>query len=123
MQIIHSNSAKVWVLESEIVNNKEKAPQTRDFKTAFILYSDGEFIEQKMVHLGSSKGKQGLFYLKISPETQDTVFSLNYKNNEFKSFHLKKCSSKELLLEKIENTDSPTSNYWVLKTLPKPHGW
>lgn len=122
-QIIHSNSAKVWVLESEIVNNEEKAPRTRDFKTAFIFYSDGEFIEQKMVHLGSNKGKQGVFYLTISSQTEDTVFSLNYKNNEYKSFHLKKCSSKELHLEEVENIDTLTNSYWILKTLPKPLEW
>lgn len=123
MQIVHSNSAKVWVLDSEIVKKEEKAPQTRDFKTAFVFYSDGEFIEQKMVHLGSSKGKQGIFYLNISSETQDTVFSLNYKNNQYKTFHLKKCTSKELYLKEVDNADSTLNSFWKLKTLPKPVAW
>ena len=48
MQIIHSNSSKVWVLDSETVGKDEKTPEIQDFKTAFIFYSDGEFIEQKM---------------------------------------------------------------------------
>lgn len=123
MQIIHSNSAKVWVLDSDIVNNEENAPQTRDFKTAFILYSDGEFIEQKMVHLGSNKGKQGDFYFNISSETQDTIFSLNYKNNKYKTFHVKKCTSKELHLKEVDNADTTLNRFWILKTLPKPIGW
>lgn len=123
MQIIHSNSAKVWILESKIVNNEEKAPKTRDFKTAFIFYSDGAFIEQKMTHLGSSKGKQGVYYLIISPESKDTLFSLSYKNRENMSFNLKKCSSKELLLKKSPDTDSIPDTYWTLKTLPKPIEW
>lgn len=123
MQIIHSNSSKVWVLESEIVNNKEKSPKTRDFKTAFILYDDGEFLEQKMVHLGSSKGKQGNYSLSITPKTEDTVLRFNYKSSDYKTFHLKKCSSKELLLKKVENNDSTTISYWTLKTLQKPLEW
>lgn len=122
-QIIHSNSAKVWVLESEVINNEELVPKTRDFKRAFIFYSDGAFIEQKMVHLGSSKGKKGTFYLTISPETQDTIFSLNYKNKEYLTFNLKKCSSKKLELEQTDNSDSLSNRYWVLKTLPKPIEW
>jgi hypothetical protein len=111
------------VLESEIVNNEEKAPKTRDFKTAFIIYNDGEFLEQKMVNLGSSKGKQGVYYLTISPETEDTVFSLNYKNHVYKTFHLKKCSSKELHLQQVEIADTSINSFWTLKTLPKPHKW
>lgn len=120
MQIIHSNSAKVWIVESRIQNSEEKAPQARDFKTAFVFYNDGEFIEQKLVHLGSSKGKHGVFYLNISSESQDTVFSLNYANNEYMTFHLKKCSSKELRLKEVKSTDSNSDNYWILRTLPKP---
>lgn len=123
MQIIHSNSSKVWVLESEIVGEDEKTPEIQDFKTAFIFYSDGEFIEQKMVHLGSNKGKQGIYYLNLSSKTQDTVFSLNYKNNEYKTFHLKKCTSKELHLMEVEKEDSTTNRIWILKTLPKPAEW
>jgi len=123
MQILHSNSAKVWVLGSEVINSEEKAPKTHDFKTAFVFYSDGEFIEQKMVHLGSSKGKQGVFYLNISSETQDTIFSLIYKNKEYKTFQLKKCSSKELHLKEVENADSSLNSYWKLNTLPKPLEW
>lgn len=123
MQIIHSNSAKVWVVESRVENNEEKAPKTRDFKTAFVFYSDGEFIEQKMVHLGSSKGNQGVFYLNISSKSQDTVFSLNYANNEYKTFHLKNCTSKELRLKEVLSTDSISDRYWVLRTLPKPFEW
>lgn len=123
MQILHSNSAKVWVLESNIVNGIEKSPNTRDFKTAFILYNDGEFIEQKMVHLGSSKGKLGVYNLSISPETSDTLFKLNYRNNQNKSFHLKKCSSKEIHLEEVDLQDTVQSSFWTLKTLPKPEKW
>jgi hypothetical protein len=123
MQIIHSNSAKVWVLESEVVNNEEKAPKTRDFKTAYIFYSDGAFIEQKMTHLGSSKGKQGVYYLTISSESKDTIFSLSYKNRENKTFNLKKCSSKELLLKRSLDNDSTENSYWTLKTLSKPTEW
>jgi hypothetical protein len=123
MQIVHSNSAKVWVLDREIVKSEEKVPKKKDFKTAFVFYSDGEFIEQKMVHLGSSKGKQGVFYLNISSATQDTVFSLNYENNEYRTFHLKKCTSKELHLREVDNADSTLNSFWILKTLAKPIGW
>lgn len=123
MQLLHSNSAKVWILESNVVNGTEKCPRTRDFKTAFILYNDGEFIEQKMVHLGSSKGKLGVYSLNISPDTNDTLFNLSYRNNQTKSFHLKKCSSMEISLEEIVISDTIESSFWTLKTLPKPEKW
>ena len=123
MQLLHSNSAKVWVLESKLVNDIETTPTTRDFKTAFILYNDGEFIEQKMVHLGSSKGIIGNYNLSISPETQDTIFNLNYRGNESKSFQLKNCSSSSMLLQQVELHDSIESSLWELKTLPKPAKW
>jgi hypothetical protein len=124
MQILHSNSAKVWVLESNVVNDVEKSPRTRDFQTAFILYNDGEFIEQKMVHLGSSKGKLGFYSLSISPETNDTLFVLNYKkNNQNMSFHLKKVTSMEIYLEEVVQQDTDEQRFWTLKSLPKPVKW
>lgn len=124
MQIIHSNSAKVWVLESNVINGVEKRPKTRDFQTAFILYNDGEFIEQKMAHLGSSRGKLGVYSLSISPETNDTLFVLNYnKNNLKKSFKFKNCTSQEISMEQVLLGDTIQSSLWTLKTLPKPNKW
>lgn len=123
MQLLHSNSAKVWVLESELVNDIEKSPTTRDFKTAIILYDDGKFIEQKMVHLGSSKGNIGNYNLSISLEAKDTLFNLNYRSSQTKTFQLKDCSSTSMLLKEIELQDSIESSFWVLKTLPKPNKW
>ena len=124
MQIIHSNSAKVWVLESNVVNGIENRPKTRDFQTAFILYNGGEFIEQKMVHLGSRKGKIGVYSLSISPETNDTLFVLNYnKNNLKKTFSVKKISSMEIYLNEILLQDTIESSSWTLKSLPKPDKW
>lgn len=123
MQIIHSNSAKVWVLENNIIANEESTPQTRDFKTAFIFYNNGVFLEQKTVHLGSNKGQKGVYSLIISQEEKDTILNLNYKNKETKIFRLVYCSSQELKLQKAEENFSKKNNFWILKTLPKPSKW
>lgn len=117
MQIIHANSAKVWILESLIVNQVEKSPQTRDFKTAYIFYENGEFLKQKMVHLGSNKGEKGNFSLTILPEHQDTILYLNYKDRSKKSYYLKLCTSKEMRLQESENVNL------TFKTLPNPSTW
>lgn len=123
MQIIHSNSAKVWVLESKIIENEETAPKTHDFKTTYIFYNNGEFLEQKMVHLGSKKGLQGVYSLNITPENQDTLFRLTYKSRVNRTFYLKSCSSEKMILQEAEIDAIKKDNFWILKTLPKPSEW
>ncbi|MDX1652734.1 MAG: hypothetical protein R3277_09590 [Brumimicrobium sp.] len=121
MQIFHANSAKVWVLEGLTKKGIDKVPRTREMKTAFVLYNDGGFLEQKIMYLGSSKGITGKFGVFIDPEKQDTLFSLYYKKQTNLTFLIRKCESGRLELQQVSDSREPLDTYWTLTTLPKPY--
>ncbi|MEX1191373.1 MAG: hypothetical protein WEA99_05315 [Brumimicrobium sp.] len=119
MQIIHSNSAKVWVAESILTNGEETAKQTNEFKKTFIFYEDGEFIEQELNHLASFRGKKGKYILTLNDSHQDTLFKLYYNDKSSLYFHVKECDSDLLKLHELDVEKNSVNSIWTLRTLSK----
>lgn len=112
-QLIHANSSKVWVKTKVIKDNGDNlAPVLNELKTAYILFENGTFREQQLIHLGSKNGVVGSYGVSIS-ETNDTSLVFFYPGNEEEQFQLEYIDSKQMKLSNQNET-------WFFETLKAP---
>ena len=111
--LFHANSAKTWLLDKEIFNNRDVTPKIASNKMSLTFFSDGEFYQQKLMHLGTDKGIKGTFYLQIIDS--DTLFYLDYKDSDKLKFNVHYLTEKNIQLSTLND-----SLKWVLISYPKP---
>tara|TARA_B100000508_G_scaffold130740_1_gene118299 strand:- start:4478 stop:4906 length:429 start_codon:yes stop_codon:yes gene_type:complete len=75
--LITANSAKTWVQTEYTKHGESVVPHLSESRFTYTFYDNGTFREQRLIHLGSKKGKKGNFSWKVSEEN-DTIISLLY---------------------------------------------
>lgn len=111
--LLHSNSAKTWVVNNEVVEGQNITAKIHPNKMTLTFFSDGEFYEQKLLHLATDKGVKGKYSLHV--KDSDTVFYLQYKDAEKIAFRVNHLSNQKILISTIND-----SLKWELISYPKP---
>ncbi len=94
--LLHANSAKSWVVHSQVDKRQELAPQLQERKEVFTFYHNGTFRRQQLIHLGSERGEKGYFSLKVSKQKQDTMVFLHYADNRKEQWHDLKVQTRKI---------------------------
>lgn len=94
--LLHANSAKSWVVYSQIDQRKDIAPKLHERKEVFTFYHNGTFRRQQLIHLGSDRGEKGHYNLKVSKKEEDTLLLLRYTDNRKKHWKDLKIQSRKI---------------------------
>lgn len=110
--LIHSNSSKIWILDTVIKNDSIISPMLLSHKTTLTFFEDGEIFFQTYKNLGSTQGIKGRYTITIP---SDSILHLSFSENDSKYFYIKQASNTSLKLQqKSENIN------WYLKAYQKP---
>ncbi len=80
--LLHDNSSKVWMVQSEIIGEEELAPKNNNFKTVLIFYNDFSYAEQPLNSIGNRPPVYGTYEVEYQNEALSFVLSRN--KNTFK---------------------------------------
>lgn len=79
--LLHDDSSKVWMVESEKIGNEEFSPENRNFKTVITFYNDFTYSEQPLNMMGNRPPKYGTF--EIGFQNELLTFTLDKKEHSF----------------------------------------
>lgn len=97
--LLHDDSSKVWMVEKELVNGKEQAPDNINFRTVIVFYEDSKFAEQPLNTLGNRPPKYGTFDV----GSQNEIISFFQERKET-VFLIESYSKERIVLKSIEKT-------------------
>jgi hypothetical protein len=79
--LLHDDSSKVWIVDSEQINNQEYTEEDLYEKKALIFYEDRTYQEIKLKEIGSAKPTLGEF--EVTHQNKAIRFRLNKQTQEF----------------------------------------
>lgn len=79
--LLHDDSSKVWMVESELINGEEHAPENINFRTVITFYEDFKFAEQPLNTLGNRPPVYGIF--EVGNQNETILFLHNKSENVF----------------------------------------
>ncbi|NGF76994.1 hypothetical protein G5B10_13985 [Fluviicola sp. SGL-29] len=79
--LLHDDSSKVWMVESERIDGVEHAPENINFRTVITFYADSKFSEQPLNTIGNRPPKYGSFEIADQNITMD--FRVDNKQNTY----------------------------------------
>lgn len=109
--LLHDDSSKIWMVESEQINGEEYAPENPNFRTVIIFYKDFTFAEQPLNMIGNRPPKYGAF--ELAHQNTSIKFIQNSKENVFTVSHF---SKKQIVLVSEEKEKDRA----VLRLIPLP---
>lgn len=92
--LLHDDSSKIWMVEREVIDGKEYAPENSNFRTVIIFYNDFKFAEQALNTLGNRPPKYGTF------EVGDQNTTISFFHNKDENIFLVEHYSKERIVLK-----------------------
>jgi hypothetical protein len=95
--LLHDDSSKVWMVESEQVDGKENAPENTNFRTIITFYRDLKFTEQPLNTIGNKPPKYGSF--EVGAQNEILTFTMNKRKNDFK---VKEYSKERIVLHSVD---------------------
>lgn len=95
--LLHDDSSKVWMVEKEVIDGKEYAPENINFRTVITFYNDFNFAEQPLNTLGNRPPKYGTF--EVGDQNVTISFFQGKKENVFLIEHH---SKERIVLKSIE---------------------
>lgn len=114
-QLLHGNSAKVWVLSKTSNPNDPHFSALENYRKSFIFYSNNTFREQELIHLGSKKGRKGKYQIgKVEKGT--FAILLTYSDNKMLPLNIESISNSKLKVKRL--LDDPT--IWEFNSLKPP---
>lgn len=97
--LLHDDSSKVWMVESEMIGGEEYAPENINFRTVITFYEDSKFAEQPLNTLGNRPPKYGTFDV----GSQNEIISFFQERKET-VFLIESYSKERIVLKSIEKT-------------------
>lgn len=79
--LLHDDSSKVWMVESERINGVENVPENINFRTVITFYADSKFSEQPLNTIGNRPPKYGSF--DVADQNITMSFSADNKRNTY----------------------------------------
>nr|WP_299206193.1 hypothetical protein [uncultured Brumimicrobium sp.] len=112
---IHSNSAKVWVLNNTDDLKSKKVSKLKAYRKTYTFYLNGTFREQELIHLGSDAGLVGHFRIENDHKDRSKLI-LDFKDSPSEYYEIIKITNTYLELKSTgENPET-----WRFKTLKPP---
>ena len=109
--LLHDDSSKVWMIESEKVNGVEQVSQNINFRTIITFYNTHDFAEQTLNTMGNKPPKYGTFY--IGEKNGTLHFKRNINENVFS---IKRYSKKAIELTSSDKKGTKT----FIRLVPLP---
>jgi hypothetical protein len=115
IQLLHGNSAKVWVLAKSSDPNDKNVAAMNNYRKSFIFYSNKRFRDQELIHLGSKEGFKGKYTVNNYPNN-DTVLNLNYSDGSVYYFRINTIGNQTMTLQDINHEEI----IWEFTSLKPP---
>lgn len=109
--LLHDDSSKTWMIESELIDGEEYAPDNINFRTVITFYNDFQFAEQPLNTLGNRPPKYGTF--EVGDQNTTILFTCDKKES---TFFIEDYSKKEITLSSVEEGRGKTT----LRLIPLP---
>jgi hypothetical protein len=110
--LLHDDSSKMWMVEKELIDGKDHAPENINFRTVITFYNDFKFAEQPLNTLGNRPPKYGIF--EVGSQNATITFVIDKKENVF---IVESYSKQEIILKTEEGRGERI--YLQLIPLPK----
>ncbi len=111
VSLLHDDSSKVWLVESEKINDQEYASKNINFKTVIVFYNDLTFSEQPLNEIGNKPPKYGI--IEIKNELNAINFTYSQKTTTYK---IEKFTKDEVVLSSTKGEKNKT----ILKLISLP---
>lgn len=101
-QILHGNSAKVWVLSESSIANDKSVTALENYRKTYIFFANERFREQELIHLGSKKGLIGRYDIR-NDHKGGKVLCLYFQDGHKEFFSIQGIDNYNLTLQDYEN--------------------